>query len=224
MKDYRASTTRGVTEIDWLTSRHSFSFGGYHQADRVSHGALRVLNDDIVDAGQGFGAHPHRNAEIVSYVLSGALQHKDSLGNGGVITAGQFQYMSAGSGVTHSEFNPGRESAHFLQIWLLPNVQNAKPAYQQVNRAAEPGLQLIAAPAQAPIAWRSDARLWLGQLTDEATSLPISGSRGYLHLIKGSLELDDLTLAAGDALALTDEPAVHVNAGGETEFLWFDLA
>ncbi|GHC07599.1 pirin family protein [Cerasicoccus arenae] len=230
MIEKRPSNDRGSTNIDWLDSRHSFSFGQYHDASRQSHGALRVINDDRVAALQGFGTHPHRNAEIVSYVLSGALEHRDSMGNGNVIKPGQFQYMSAGRGVTHSEFNPNDETSHFLQIWLLPNEENAEPAYAQSDIAQiEPknGLQLIASnidPA-APIQWRTDATLWRGSYTiGDSGELPGNGDRGYLHVIKGKLQLGEISLSEGDAAAISNESS-SLNLVGleDSEFLWFSL-
>jgi len=233
MIEKRHSNQRGVTDTGWLQSRHSFSFGGYFDANRVGHGALRVLNDDHVAASKGFDAHPHRNAEIVSYVLEGQLEHRDSLGNGDVIRAGQFQYMSAGRGVTHSEFNPAQVPVHFLQIWLNPNERDAEPTYAQADRAQLPdlSLSLVAAPVGAndsepvaPIRWRADAELWLGRLNaGDAITLPQSRRHGYLHLTRGQVRVGEHELASGDALALTAESALEVTALANAEFLWFDV-
>lgn len=224
----RTSEARGATQIDWLDSRHSFSFGSYFDADRVQHGPLRVLNDDRVAGRQGFGAHPHRDAEIVSYVLSGQLQHRDSLGNGSIIEPGQFQYMSAGRGVTHSEFNPADEPVHFLQIWLLPNEQGLAPTYGQTDAAElefAPLARVASGSHEAPIRWRADADLWLGRPGEgESVTLSLAGQRGYLHVTRGLLRLDDGSqLTPGDALAVENEQALKLEAGSESEFLWFDL-
>lgn len=243
MIEKRPSHQRGATELGWLESRHSFSFGGYYDAQRVRHGALRVLNDDVVAGGQGFGAHPHRNAEIVSYVLSGQLEHKDSLGNGNVITAGQFQYMSAGRGVTHSEFNPIGEPSHFLQIWLLPNEHDAKPTYGQADAAELPEgplARVASGESCAPIHWRADADLWLGRPTAGQTlALPSRGGHGYLHVTRGAVRLTNaanattgdsealangLELSPGDAAATEGEPTLSLTATADAEFLWFDQA
>jgi len=227
--DLRPADTRGATRIDWLHSRHSFSFGGYHDPSRVNHGPLRVLNDDHVAPAKGFGAHPHRNAEIVSYVLAGALEHRDSLGNGDVIRAGQFQYMSAGSGVTHSEFNPSpEEPVHFLQIWLLPSESNLEPAYARADIREIPtehGLQLIASDERdAPIRWRAAADLYRGAIqTPDAIALPATRRKGYLHLTAGSLTVDGQVLTEGDAIAIEGSCDHSLTAHPSAEFLWFDL-
>ncbi|MGE9296607.1 MAG: pirin family protein [Puniceicoccales bacterium] len=226
----RSAGSRGRTEIDWLDSHHSFSFGGYYDPGRTRVGPLRVLNDDRVAPGKGFGAHPHRDAEIISYALSGALEHRDSMGNGSVIRAGQFQYMSAGRGVTHSEFNPSPdEAAHFLQIWLLPNETGAVPTYSQADVKDIPvndGLQLVASGDQdSPIRWRADAELYRAFASAGATiTLPQNRSQGYLHVTKGVVEVDGQRLTPGDALVINSDQTGSVAVVESSEFLWFDLS
>ncbi|WP_309381139.1 pirin family protein [Cerasicoccus frondis] len=220
------SNERGLTNLGWLKSHHSFSFGSYHNPKRVQHGALRVLNDDSVEAGRGFGAHPHRNAEILSYVISGELEHRDSLGNGDRIKPGEFQYMSAGRGVTHSEYNPGSEPVHFLQVWLLPADLDTKPNYKKANSAdiaTQNGLKLIAAKSdEAPIHWLANAQLWLGEAKQESRiTLPSQAPYGYLHLIKGEISQDKFQLSAGDGLATHGPDSVEILTRQDAQFLWF---
>ncbi|MBX7246728.1 MAG: pirin family protein [Candidatus Sumerlaeaceae bacterium] len=234
MMKKRKAEERGVTELGWLHSRHSFSFGGYHDPEHMGFRALRVLNDDVVEPGGGFGTHPHRDAEIFSYIIDGQLEHRDSMGNGSIIKAGSLQYMSAGSGVMHSEFNPSKtEPVHFLQVWLLPNEQGGKPRYGELDlREAgthdNGGQSLLSGSGKAgALAIRQDAEVSFHRLAAQDTvgfNLA-KGRHGYLHMIKGKLDIQGAgELAAGDALAVSEERSVAVQVVEPAEFLWFDLS
>jgi len=231
MIDYRPGRERGHANHGWLDSFHSFSFGGYHDPARMGFGALRVINEDRVEPGGGFAPHGHRDMEIVSYVLEGALAHRDSLGNGSVIRPGDVQRMSAGRGVVHSEYNadPGAR-VHFLQIWIEPAQRGIEPGYEQrhFDVAARRGrLALVASPdaAEGSLRIHQDARLHAGLFDgDEAASLPIApGRRAYVHLARGELRVNGHTLAAGDALALEGESRIDLALGRGAEALVFDL-
>lgn len=228
----RPAASRGKTEFDWLLSRHTFSFGDYYDPEQLGFRSLRVLNDDIVAPGRGFGKHSHRDAEIVSYVLEGELEHRDSIGNGAVLGAGTVQYMSAGSGVVHSEFNPSNEErVHFLQIWLLPNVQGALPRYEQKLLSPNPepnSLELICAGSarDGSIAIRQDAELSIGRLGRHGSlRLTLAAGRGgWLQVVRGALTAGKTPLAEGDGAGISDEPQLIVTAEAPAEFLWFDLS
>jgi redox-sensitive bicupin YhaK (pirin superfamily) len=228
----RAASSRGTTDLGWLQSRHTFSFGEYYDPEQMGFRSLRVLNDDIVAPGGGFGTHAHRDAEIFSYVIEGELQHKDSMGNGSIIKAGNLQYMSAGSGVRHSEFNPSpKNPVHFLQIWLKPNVSGAEPRYDErkLGGAAKPNaltLLLSGEPGEGAIQMRADARVYFGRL-DKGHSLTAelrTGLYAWIHVINGSVRVLDETLTAGDGLAVSNTPRFEVSADADAEFLLFDLA
>lgn len=228
----RAADERGVTEIGWLHSRHSFSFGEYFDPAHMGFRSLRVINDDIVAPGMGFGTHPHRDAEIFSYVIEGQLQHKDSMGNGSVIKAGDLQYMSAGSGVLHSEFNPSRtERAHFLQIWLLPNVRGGEPRYAEkaLGSAAKPNaltLLFSGDGREDSVQIRQDADISFGKL-DAGRSLDVSlagKSVAYLHVIKGQVQVLGETLGEGDGAAIENAAELAITADSDSEFLFFSLS
>ena len=231
MIDFRPGRQRGHANHGWLDSFHSFSFGGWHDPARMGFGALRVINEDRVAPGGGFAPHGHRDMEIISYVLEGALAHRDSLGNGSVIRPGDVQRMSAGRGVVHSEFNdtPGG-TVHFLQIWIEPARRGIDPGYEQrhVDVAARRGrLALVVSPDGTDGALRihQDARLHAGLFDGvEAASLPIAPGRlVYVHLARGELRVNDRLLAAGDALALEGEACVDLAQGRGAEVLVFDL-
>lgn len=228
MLTVRKADTRGVTRFgDWLDSRHSFSFGDYYDPARHHFRALRVLNDDRVAPGGGFPTHPHRDAEIVTWVLSGALEHRDSMGNGAVLRAGEWQAMTAGTGITHSEFNPSRtEPVHLLQIWLLPDRKGHAPRYDQRAFAGVPGAwELVAAPGGSggalPI--HQDARVYRARLTAAPARHALApGRAAYLHLATGTATVNGVALAAGDAV--TVEGDSELVASGDGEAVLFDLA
>jgi len=226
----RRSQDRGYADHGWLKSFHSFSFAGYHDPDHMGWGNLRVINEDRIAPGTGFGTHGHRDMEIISYVLSGELAHRDSMGNVKGIPPGDVQRMSAGRGVQHSEFNhaPGEET-HFFQIWIEPNVTGIEPSYEQVSVAAankRGQLARIAGPEQAAVKIHADAALYAGLFdAQESAQLALaSGRRGYVHLVRGALLVNGHALQAGDALLLADEPTIQLDHGQDAEVLVFDLA
>ena len=227
----RKASERGHADHGWLKSWHSFSFADYHDPAHTQFSSLRVINDDTVAAGQGFGTHGHRDMEILSYVLSGALQHKDSMGNGKMMSWGEVQLMSAGTGVQHSEFNPSPlEEVHFLQIWIMPNQSGLKPGYQQKHFPAEAKRGcwcLLASPdaAQGSLLLHQDARV-LAALLDGEERLSYSvtpGRQVYLHVARGAVKAANMQLAAGDALMISDETAINLEGAVDAELLLFDL-
>lgn len=209
----RPAGQRGHTEIDWLDSWHSFSFGQYYDPRYMGFGDLRVINDDTVAPGQGFGTHPHDNMEIISIVLKGELEHRDSMGNGTIIKPGEIQKMSAGSGITHSEFNPSQtEPVHFLQIWIIPNILDIKPSYEQKTFDAKVltnQLTLIASPdgRNGSIIIQQDAELYQTLLEkDKTTSFEIDSKRmAWVQVAEGAIAVNGQPLVAGDGLAIVDE-------------------
>jgi len=231
MLEIRRSSERGHADHGWLNSYHSFSFADYFDPGHVSFGPLRVINEDRVQPGQGFGTHAHRDMEIISYVLEGQLAHKDSMGNGSVITPGDVQRMSAGTGVRHSEFNPSaNEEVHFLQIWIQPETNGIEPGYEEKRfPAAEKRgrLRLIASPdrADGSVLIHQDARIYAGLFDgDEMAALEIPNDRQiYLHLVKGELQANGQPLLAGDALKLRDVRSLTLARGSSAEALIFDL-
>lgn len=231
MLTFRRADERGHANHGWLDSFHSFSFADYHDPEHMAFGPLRVINEDRVAPGQGFGTHGHRDMEIISYVLDGALEHKDSLGNGSVMTPGDVQRMSAGRGVMHSEFNGSRSTpVHFLQIWIEPNVRGIAPGYEQIRfePATKRGrLRLVASPdgAEGSTTIHQDARLYAGLFDAEETAvMPIKpGRRAYVHVARGAVRVNGESLGAGDALRLTDEPDLRIDSGRSAEVLVFDL-
>ena len=230
MLTIRKSQDRGYADHGWLKSFHSFSFANYYDPQFMGWGNLRVINEDRIAAGGGFGTHGHRDMEIISYVLQGNLAHKDSMGNIEGIPPGDVQRMSAGSGVMHSEFNHApAETTHFFQIWIEPNVRGIAPSYEQktVPPASKRGaLSRIAGSDGAVVKIHADASLYAG-LFDGAESavLPIAPQRkGYVHLIRGSLNVNGAALSAGDAALLDGEPSITLDHGDDAEVLVFDLA
>lgn len=232
MLQLRKSQDRGYADHGWLKSFHSFSFAGYHDPQFMGWGNLRVINEDRVAAGMGFGKHGHRNMEIISYVLSGELAHQDSMGNIESIPPGDVQRMSAGSGVTHSEFNHAKDqTTHFLQIWIEPNVLEITPSYEQktiplVDKQGK--LRLIASPdaAQGSVKIFADARVYAGLFDGlQSTQLQLDPKRkAYVHLIQGSLDINSQTLKGGDALLIEAETQLAISNGKSAEVLVFDLS
>ena len=231
MNAIRRSQERGFADHGWLKSFHTFSFADYFDPQHVEFGPLRVINEDRVQAGAGFGTHGHRDMEIISYVLSGELAHKDSMGNGSTIRPGDVQRMSAGSGVRHSEFNPSQtEGTHFLQIWIQPDQANIEPSYEEKRFAATEKrgrLRLIVSPdrAQGSLLIHQDARLYAG-LFDGAETEELSvaaGRRMYVHVAQGALEANGVALGAGDALQITASTRLRLEHGKQAEVLVFDL-
>jgi redox-sensitive bicupin YhaK (pirin superfamily) len=235
MLTLRRSAERGYADHGWLKSHHSFSFADYVDPAHMGWGNLRVINEDRIAPGTGFGTHPHRDMEILSVVLEGELAHRDSLGNGTTIPPGSLQRMTAGSGVRHSEYNHAAGAAtHFLQIWLLPSERGLAPGYDQ--RAIDPARQRgrllrVAAPvAQAEadeVALHADAALWIGHFDGpvEADRLALDRARkGYVFVARGALLVNGVALAAGDALAIADETELRLTEGQGAEVLVFDLA
>ena len=228
----RLSGERGYADHGWLKSFHSFSFAGYHDPAHMNFGNLRVINEDRIAAGRGFGTHSHKDMEIISYVLSGELAHKDSMGNVKGIPPGDVQRMSAGTGVQHSEFNHAEgRTTHFLQIWIQPNAVGIAPGYEQKTFApAEKrgALRLVASPdgAQGSVSIHADARMYAGLFDgDETATLALDPQRKtYVHLIGGQLEVNGQQLQAGDAVALVAEDRLQLAHGSAAEVLVFDLA
>ena len=231
MLTLRLCAERGWADHGWLKSYHSFSFAGYHDPAHMGFGNLRVINEDRIEPGTGFGMHGHRDMEIISYVMSGAIGHKDSIGNGASIPPGDVQRMSAGSGIMHSEFNHAQDSqTHFLQIWIEPNVTGIPPGYEQKSFAdldKRGKLRLVASPdgAQGSLTLHADARLYAGLFDGtEETHLPLDPSRkSYVQLIRGELQVNGQTLQAGDAAKLQAESDLHLSGGKDAEVLVFDL-
>jgi redox-sensitive bicupin YhaK (pirin superfamily) len=227
----RPAHERGHANHGWLDSWHSFSFADYRDPAHVHWGPLRVINEDRVAAGQGFGTHGHRDMEIISYVLEGALGHKDSMGNAASIVPGEVQRLSAGTGITHSEYNySATGTTHFLQIWIIPSVTGIAPSYAQRSWTADEKrgqLRLVVSGdgAEGSVSIRQDARLYAGLFDGgEAATLALAPGRlGYVHLVRGELEANGQVLRAGDALKLRDEAEVRLRAGKDAEVLVFDL-
>ena len=231
MLTVRPSAERGYADHGWLQSFHSFSFAGYYDPQHMGWGNLRVINDDYIAPGTGFGTHGHRDMEIVTYVLNGNLAHKDSMGNITGIPPGDVQRMSAGRGVQHSEFNHApNETTHLLQIWIEPNVKGIAPSYEQKTFAAaekQGVLRLVASPdgAQGSVTIHADARLYSGLFdgAQEATLALDPQRKAYVHLVRGQLEVNGTALKGGDAALLDGEGRVHLAHGQEAEVLVFDL-
>jgi redox-sensitive bicupin YhaK (pirin superfamily) len=228
----RKAAERGTAEHGWLHSKHSFSFGSYHDPRHMGFHALRVINDDIVEPGGGFGTHPHDNMEIISYVVEGALEHKDSMGTGSVIRPNDVQRMSAGTGVTHSEFNPQKDApVRFLQIWIVPNEKGVKPSYEQKTYTPEEKtnrLRLVASPdgADGSVSIHQDARIYSTILEPGAEIVKQieAGRHAWVQVVKGKLTLNGHLLETGDGAAI-ENPIRMVFAGVDrAEILIFDLA
>jgi redox-sensitive bicupin YhaK (pirin superfamily) len=232
MLELRRAAERGLADHGWLRSFHSFSFAEYHDPAHMGFGALRVINEDRIQPGTGFGTHGHRDMEIISYVLEGALAHRDSIGNGSTIVPGDVQRMSAGRGVMHSEFNNEPKGVtHFLQIWIEPNVRAIAPSYEQ--KRFEPvekrgRLRLVTSPdgREGSVTIHQDAFLYAALLdgAERATYRLAAGRRAYLHVARGGLTANGTTLAAGDALKAMDVGEIVLERGEGAELLLFDLA
>jgi hypothetical protein len=228
----RKSQDRGHANHGWLDSYHTFSFAGYYDPREMGFGTLRVINEDRVAPGQGFGTHPHRDMEIISYVLEGALAHKDSMGTGSVIQPGDVQRMSAGTGVSHSEFNHSqKDGVHFLQIWIEPNQRGVAPGYEQKNFTREDKkgrLRLIASPdgADGSVKIHQDARVYASVLEggDAVTHALQSGRQAYVHVARGSVELNGTKLTTGDGAKISGEKELRLSGGQGAEVLLFDMA
>ena len=229
--EIRRAGERGHANHGWLDSFHSFSFAGYHDPRHMGFGPLRVINEDRVQPGMGFGAHSHRDMEIISYVLEGGLAHRDSMGNGSVIRPGDVQRMSAGTGVTHSEFNASdREPVHFLQIWIEPDRGGVAPGYEEkrFDAASKQGrLRLIASRdgAEGSVTIHQDARVYAGLFdgAESAEHMLAPERRAYVHMARGEIEVNGTKLVHGDALKLAGEPVVRLANGKGAEVLLFDL-
>jgi quercetin 2,3-dioxygenase len=227
----RVAQERGHSDLGWLNSWHTFSFSDYHDPAHMGFRTLRVINDDRVDAGMGFGTHPHRDMEIISYVVSGQLAHKDSMGNGSTMVRGDVQYMSAGTGVLHSEFNPSQaEGVHFLQIWVLPSERGAAPRYGQKNFTDDDKrnrlrLTISQDGRDGSIGIRQDLDLYAG-LVDAGNSVthPLAAGRhAWLQVVTGAVELNGTRLNEGDGAAVTGEQGLTIGAISPAEILLFDL-
>jgi quercetin 2,3-dioxygenase len=232
MFEIRRSNERGHANHGWLDSYHSFSFADYHDPKHVHFGALRVINEDYIDGGQGFGTHGHRDMEIVTYMLGGALAHRDSMGNGSSIRPGDVQRMSAGTGVRHSEFNGSQtETAHLLQIWIIPDAPGGAPGYEEKRFADEDKrgrLRVVASPdgQEGSVRMGADARIFAGLFDgDERADFDVpAGRRVYVHVARGAVTVNGEALAAGDAAKLEDVSKVTLAKGENAEVLLFDLA
>jgi hypothetical protein len=228
----RKSEDRGHGKIDWLESRHSFSFGEYYDPAFESFGPLRVINEDWIKGGAGFPPHPHRDMEIVTYILDGAIAHKDSTGGGGTIRPGEIQRMSAGSGIVHAEFNASAtETCHLLQIWIMPSKRGIEPGYEQKTIDAEAVRNHFARiaspePRENEVRLVQDAEIWAARLDAgvEAIHPLAQGRKAWLQVAKGEIVLDGQVLKAGDAAAITDQTQIAVRSKTPSEVLLFDLA
>ncbi|WP_417735022.1 pirin family protein [Rosistilla oblonga] len=228
----RKADDRGHADHGWLDAHHTFSFASYRDATQMGFRALRVMNEDRIAAGQGFGTHPHRDMEIVTYVLEGALEHKDSLGNGEVLRPGEFQRITAGTGITHSEFNPSAdEPTHLYQIWLHPNRSGIEPSYEQKrfdDDKLSNALRLVASPdsSDGSLLIHQDARIYLSKLdAKHSVQTPLAAGRhGWLQVLRGSITLNGEALDTSDGAAISDEPTLELTATTDAEIMLFDLA
>ena len=227
----RRTDDRGKAQIGWLDGRHTFSFGEYYDPEHMAFRSLRVINEDKIAPGMGFGTHPHRDMEILTWVVSGELQHKDSMGNGRIIKPGELQAMTAGTGITHSEFNPSRsEPVHLLQIWIVPSARSLTPGYSEWKPSEGPSgaLTLLASPTgeQGSVRINQDASLLLGRLgAGESVQYTTTADRGlWIQLVSGELALPGATLKPGDGAAVEHVDDLSIKATQPSEFLLFDLA
>jgi redox-sensitive bicupin YhaK (pirin superfamily) len=230
MMKIRRAHERGHAEHGWLDSYHTFSFAGYYDPEWMGFRSLRVINDDLIMPGMGFGTHPHRNMEIITYVLSGSLEHRDSMGNGRIIRAGEVQYMAAGTGVRHSEVNPSKDEAvHLLQIWIEPDQTGLEPRYadRSLNDVPENELALIASKTgrETSFTINQDVDLYLARLgTGKNVALDLRpGRHVWLHVAEGGITLNDEALVTGDAAAISKESRLKISATKDSQVLLFDL-
>ena len=225
----RRCADRGFRDHGWLQTYHAFSFGDYVDPQWRQFGSLRVLNEDFVQPGRGFGTHPHRDMEILTYIMSGSLEHQDSMENGTQIKPGEMQYMSAGHGVLHSEFNPSSQTpVHLLQIWLLPNIRGAEPRYDQISLQEEKGLHLVAVPegnkGENTIKLRTNAWVYEGRfLASESFSYKPKGTHQWIHIVEGKLMLNGYELDQGDGMGIQEESSLYFSVSGDSTFLLFDM-
>ncbi len=231
MIQIRKAADRGHARYDWLDTWHTFSFDSYYDPAHTGFRSLRVINEDFVQAGQGFGMHPHRDMEIITYVLDGALAHRDSMGNGSVIHAGELQRMSAGTGIEHSEFNPSAtEPVHLYQIWLRPAKRGIEPSYEERAFSAaekQSKLLLVAAPdASGAMRINQDARVYLSSLSDgEQVEHAIHpGRHAWVQALRGAVEINGMRLETSDGAAVSDEASIELRADGAAEIMLFDMA
>jgi len=232
MIDVIRSDSRGAAEHGWLKSKHTFSFADYHNPAMMRFGKLRVINEDWIQPGKGFGTHPHRDMEIITYMIDGALEHKDSMGNGSVIAQGELQRMTAGSGVMHSEFNPsGDTEAHLLQIWIMPESKGLEPGYEQKLFPGEEKRnkwRLVGSRdgRDQSLTIHQDVNLLSTELSaNETLDYEFNGGRrGFLQVVRGSVEVEQQSLAAGDALTVRDQGSLTLSAIENSELLLFDMA
>lgn len=225
----RTSTERGRSQLDWLDSQHTFSFDQYYDPQHMSFGPLRVINEDVIEAGGGFGTHPHRDMEIITYVIEGELKHRDSLGNGSVIRPGEIQKMSAGTGIKHSEFNASKEKpVHLLQIWIVPKTRNLKPRYEQEAFELKPGeLSLLgSADGEGLVSIEQDVKLY-GARMEPGMKIAhdlADNSDAWIQMVKGACSVNGKELAAGDGAAITQGGEIMISARESSELLLFDIA
>lgn len=232
MLTIRKSEERGHANHGWLDSYHTFSFANYYDPQHMAFRSLRVINQDVIAGGKGFGTHPHRDMEIITYMLDGALEHKDSMGNGSIIRVGDVQRMSAGTGITHSEFNhSATETAHLLQIWILPNQQNVTPSYEQISFSREEKLnqlKLIASPdgRDRSVSIYQDANVYASILEDgaEVTHRLNPNRYAWIQVARGNVLVGDRLLSAGDAISSDQAGDLKITSQGNAEILVFDLA
>lgn len=225
----RKSEDRGHADHGWLSTQHTFSFGDYYDAKFMGFRTLKVMNEDVVEPTQGFDTHPHDNMEILTYILDGTLEHKDTIGNHSQIKKGEFQLMTAGTGIEHSEFNPSKkEKVHLLQIWIVPEKKGLKPEYQQTNfRDHKQGLKLVVSPEgkEGALKIHQNARIYLGRFqTNQEVELPVSpGQHAWLQVIRGKVNLNGTDLKQGDGASVSNEKKISIQANKDSEFLLFDL-
>jgi len=225
------SESRGAADHGWLNAKHTFSFADYYDPDRIQFGDLRVINEDRIAPGKGFGTHPHRDMEIVTYIIDGAIEHKDSMGNGTVIEAGEVQRMTAGTGVLHSEFNHSPEKElHLLQIWIFPEKANLEPGYEQTRFPREDKLNRLRLVGSrdgrdGSVTIHQDVDLYSSVLEagQSVTHDPRQGRRIFIQVVSGSLQVNDADLSAGDGAKIEGASTIRITARSEAEFLLFDL-